>query len=538
MVGLLLVLVVMVIAAAAVMVHAELPLELESRSQAKKTYEDSRDHLFGNTFNFMLFPGGSPICTHKERSFYREIRDARDAKNATIVLAKSCTACFPGLKADEDSHDDRIPRLDFQSPVFYMTKFWDASGRITFDAGSECSFNSTFSIQGGGVLCWPLCPLTLPSVEQVKACESPDNHDSLSKEFIEGCLKNTDDCPNCDRLQGSMSRNLGEVAKHKILPELKIYDPSELSRDESPVWSQGRRSIISAAELYITYKKDFDSLSLPGKLNFDWVGSVFFSTTILTTIGYGNFAPQQPITRLLLSIFSIPGIGIFGYFLAQLAGQILILVAWLRVYVVERLACSGTTKRLANRCEFGDAAAILRQYDVDKSGAISVEELVPAVIHAEVEDLGVDFKRPKDGPQRLKQRRAEILAEVKELYIEHLMGIALNAEAKSWGGSESPDLSLDLTQSWSASPIISAEKTAEVEAGTAEVDLLTAHVILQQMTRQRRDELRTQSASQSLWLLLFMALVVLLGGTVVFRNVHEGWSYCDALYFCVITSTR
>ena len=53
--------------------------------------------------------------------------------------------------------------------------------------------------------------------------------------------------------------------------------------------------------------------------NWEWLGCVFFATTVLSTIGYGSYAPQSTAARMLLSILTIPAVGAFGYGLAQVA---------------------------------------------------------------------------------------------------------------------------------------------------------------------------------------------------------------------------
>ena len=53
---------------------------------------------------------------------------------------------------------------------------------------------------------------------------------------------------------------------------------------------------------------------------------MFFATTILTTIGYGTFAPTTDSAKLLLAIVTIPGIGLFGYALSQVATLTLLVV--------------------------------------------------------------------------------------------------------------------------------------------------------------------------------------------------------------------
>ena len=87
-----------------------------------------------------------------------------------------------------------------------------------------------------------------------------------------------------------------------------------------------KKTAVYTAELYLTYKREYDSYSPKKNYDWDFEGSVFFATTILTTIGYGTFAPTTDSAKLLLAIVTIPGIGLFGYALSQVATLTLLVV--------------------------------------------------------------------------------------------------------------------------------------------------------------------------------------------------------------------
>jgi hypothetical protein len=61
---------------------------------------------------------------------------------------------------------------------------------------------------------------------------------------------------------------------------------------------------------------------------------VFFATTLLATIGYGNFVPSQNSTKTIIVVFSLPLICVFGYALAQIAKMMMTLVSRLEVVVM------------------------------------------------------------------------------------------------------------------------------------------------------------------------------------------------------------
>ena len=48
--------------------------------------------------------------------------------------------------------------------------------------------------------------------------------------------------------------------------------------------------------------------------NLSWIDSVYFSTITLTTIGYGDIAPQTDIGKLFTVFYVIIGISIIGAF--------------------------------------------------------------------------------------------------------------------------------------------------------------------------------------------------------------------------------
>ena len=83
--------------------------------------------------------------------------------------------------------------------------------------------------------------------------------------------------------------------------------------------------LLQAAESLWASQAD-DSLwaSPTGPLPCNWsiVGSMWFTVTVFTTIGYGTYTPQTPTGQLVVVVFATFGIPIFGY-LALLAGTAL-----------------------------------------------------------------------------------------------------------------------------------------------------------------------------------------------------------------------
>ena len=75
------------------------------------------------------------------------------------------------------------------------------------------------------------------------------------------------------------------------------------------------------AEIFVSYAKRAEAL-VP-QTNWDFTGSLFFAFTLLTTIGYGNYAPVTDESKLAIIILLFATILLFGYALGQLAEIIL-----------------------------------------------------------------------------------------------------------------------------------------------------------------------------------------------------------------------
>eukprot|EP01065_Artemidia_motanka_P004418 TRINITY_DN120_c12_g1_i1.p1 TRINITY_DN120_c12_g1~~TRINITY_DN120_c12_g1_i1.p1 ORF type:complete len:245 (+),score=61.61 TRINITY_DN120_c12_g1_i1:76-810(+) len=67
--------------------------------------------------------------------------------------------------------------------------------------------------------------------------------------------------------------------------------------------------------------------------HWSYTGSVFFALTVITTIGYGETAPQTWGGQLFCFFYSIPGISIAGLWLQNMAG----LLADIIIGIVQRL---------------------------------------------------------------------------------------------------------------------------------------------------------------------------------------------------------
>ena len=52
-----------------------------------------------------------------------------------------------------------------------------------------------------------------------------------------------------------------------------------------------------------------------------FVDAVYFSVVTLTTVGYGDFAPQTDVGKLFTAVYVLVGIGILLTFVTPLAGK-------------------------------------------------------------------------------------------------------------------------------------------------------------------------------------------------------------------------
>jgi hypothetical protein len=189
---------------------------------------------------------------------------------------------------------------------------WTPASATPQPGFEDTMFHKFHNIKSG---CIRVCPLALPSVEQVEKCKI-----GLGK-YSGSCLQNTAECPNCDRLNLVMPfsqnvqvwQNDTRVSLDKVLPRGTLYGfkPAPLE-----AWLLGndpdRNMDVSSAEIYVQFKKVggakkllpdlltcgstlppfvnqvYDDHELPAEFNWDHGGSAFFAATVLSTVGYGR----------------------------------------------------------------------------------------------------------------------------------------------------------------------------------------------------------------------------------------------------------
>ena len=87
---------------------------------------------------------------------------------------------------------------------------------------------------------------------------------------------------------------------------------------------------MQRAALYVSFKRELEAAAPTD--NFSRSGAAFFATQILTTIGYGAFSVTTTPSKVLLIVFSVPSIGLFGFALMHLTtvftGSLDMLLSW------------------------------------------------------------------------------------------------------------------------------------------------------------------------------------------------------------------
>jgi hypothetical protein len=258
---------------------------------------------------------------------------------------QSCTSCFPPEKVGVI---EGLPRLAAGADNNAYGLYWNSFQHFQmnkYNFAKACDESIT-SIALNGWCIPSVCPLQTPEVEEVEACRLTDRDPTVDKEtkFNNTCLTNKDDCPNCDRLR------------------YKATEPSLGVK-------------IEFAEIFSNFRRIYDSSSPPECFNWDWPGSIFFATTIVTTIGYGSFSPTTDEGKAWLVVLSIPLIGVFGFCLSEAMGVVVEGISTAGAWVRDVMLCK---KRIRLHMTIAALAAILRKADADKNNLFSTAEMVQA----------------------------------------------------------------------------------------------------------------------------------------------------------------
>lgn len=235
----------------------------------------------------------------------------------------------------------------------------------------QASDNYTACATSGGSGCVLRCLLKAPTATQVEACRATVVDERNPAAFDAQCLASSPSCPNCNILRTRVD-------------DLVFQGPAGTD-------AEGRRK-LQLAEVYAMYRAKLES-DVP-QTNWDFKGSLFFAFTVLTAVGYGNYAPVTYESKLCITVLTIPGIAVFGYALAQFADISLSTLLWVKV----KLGVARGTPVVHNRARRW--ADTLRECDSNGDGTLSLEEIVAGADKICML-IGIDVAEKSVGKERL-----------------------------------------------------------------------------------------------------------------------------------------
>lgn len=268
--------------------------------------------------------------------------------------------------------DYRIPAHVDASGV----TFPEQAGIYPIDTGVpevwlQAADNYTACATPGGSGCILRCLLKPPTVAQVEACRAAVVDERNPAAFDAQCLASSPSCPNCDILRTRVD-------------DLAFEGPAGAD-------AEGRRK-LQLAEVYVMYRAKLET-DAP-RTNWDHKGSLFFAFTVLTAVGYGNYAPVTFESKLCITVLTIPGIAVFGYALAQFADVSLRTLLWVKV----KLGVARSVPMVHNRARRW--ADTLRECDTNGDGTLSLDEIVAGADKICML-IGIDVAETSVGKERL-----------------------------------------------------------------------------------------------------------------------------------------
>jgi hypothetical protein len=365
------------------------------------------------------------------------------------------------------------------------------------------------------------CALLLPTVEQVEACRKIGIGTQNHNQFDEACLNNRTTCPNCYRLNSQppfkaleircpMNRKMVDFLKLNTskLPRGRLWGPRGSYTEEMEfLFNPSGEGAAHVADAYVLYKEKYDSYTPRNYKQWSFIGSVFFATTMLSTIGYGNFTPSTNTSKVILTLFALPMIATFGYALLQVA-SLMVYLGTSIVYGQCRRSARDDTHPMAEHFDISTRADCLRRHTSGSSLTMSQENLVSALL--ELYEIEITSQNRRLSMPSIDATFLEIHSAVHE-QVEH-----------------------------------SAHKDA---AGA--VELMEALAITHGIANGWHLTARSSNGQRKVILTLCMTVAITFFSAFVFWSheqygtktdahgnlIASQWSFIDALYFCVMTST-
>ena len=418
----------------------------------------------------------------------------------------SCEACYPKPADDEDGI--RVDRTMWYKSATDECTAEEVSAFKAAVAENETLWNigPPHTPQGPVVVvettwCIPLCIYEFPSVAQVEACRLGDAAPTLNPlEFNETCLdKSTADCPNCNLLTTR-------------LPELAYAIGFDYTEQK---WVKATNVSMQTAEVYTLMKKELEAGVEP--TNWDLKGSLFFAVTILTTIGYGNYAPSMETSRLVIVLFTLPLVAAFGFALAELSDLITEAATTLLATIVR-----ATAKYRTRRTTQGENSLY-----VDGTEAIDAWLSMDGV-----NDTDASLSNLQNDLRRERRVMASFEASATQNNVKITEGLTFDEFSLTLRGMrEVSELPVD-DERWRKALFDEFDTDKSGHLDTRELAVMLSKVM------QRIDAKKNEVLAQfRIAATVVLALLILAIGSLAFWGLSDGWTFLDAVYFTFITLT-
>jgi len=335
-------------------------------------------------------------------------------------------------------------------------------------------------------------------------------------------------CPNCNLLTGHITWG----------SPVKSVEPTTLSEMAQTQY----------AYIYVAFKREIEESVVAH--NWEWLGCIFFATTVLTTIGYGNYSPQSTAARVLLTILTIPGVGVFGYGLSQVAELVTHGVA-------ELVQQGGYTSKDVAEMDIDDWHHLVETHPKNKRGGYGLTEVLSAAasagfdgtctVHGITEMHELEKRFNEEVAKAGTEAEAEgVAAPVREVD-EEGEGVAETEGLKAQEESEMKDIlsygRMFRNNEQRNEPSVYDDdhepKDEPKPEPEPEPDLDVAHaaILLYKFSKERNDVHRHEEKVMACRAATAIGLLFILIGVPIFAaTLPVGRrDALDALYFCIIT---
>jgi hypothetical protein len=273
----------------------ELPAERERKAEERKLFDHHKFVVRSGVFDFFFpremglhcpGPFSLALSPNADPEWWNISKHAEEyAAFARTHRTYSCSECFA---PDSDNFDSTRPQIDPDSEPTW----WDMNEKVLSEGHGACQRVDDTLVDDAFADGWQehwkpdanlsedvmhmykqnrgcilLCPLKLPTVEQVEACRLKDG--KRNNKFNMSCLQNTPTCPNCNSLSQqsaipSMAAAAGKLGSEDVealdnwlknkqgqVSGIKSHmSETFMSRNDPDM-----NSAVFTADVYITYKR-------------------------------------------------------------------------------------------------------------------------------------------------------------------------------------------------------------------------------------------------------------------------------------------